>query len=229
MSTLYVVGTPIGNLEDITLRALRVLKEVDVILCEDTRVTKRLLQKYAITTKTMSYHARSGLAKTEKILGLLTKEKNLALVSDSGMPTISDPGVMLVAAVRKTHENDVAIVSIPGPSAATSALSISGLPASQFLFLGFLPHKKGRETLFGEITSSKRTTVFFESPHRIQRTLEKLVAALDTTRHVIVARELTKIHEEVVSGMAEEVLHFFHANPEKVRGEFVVLVSGVAK
>jgi 16S rRNA (cytidine1402-2'-O)-methyltransferase len=148
MSSFYVVATPIGNLEDITLRALRVLKEVDLILCEDTRVTKRLLARYEISTPTMSYHARSGETKIEKVIELLKAGKNLALVSDAGTPTISDPGSLLVSRVREALGEEVMVSTIPGASALTSALSIAGMPASEFLFLGFLPHKKGRVTLF---------------------------------------------------------------------------------
>src|SRR3989344_765243 len=186
MPTLYIVATPIGNLEDITLRALRVLKEVDLILCEDTRVTKRLLEKYEIKTPTMSYHAQSKLSKVEKIFALLEEGKNLALVSDAGTPTISDPGCLLVSQIRQhfmSRSNldieEVKIAPIPGPSAVLAALSISGFPSSEFLFLGFLPHKKGRETLFKEIAVSKRTVVFYESPHRIIKTLESLKHHLD--------------------------------------------------
>jgi len=227
MSTLYIIATPIGNLEDITLRALRVLKEVDTILCEDTRMTAKLLQKYDIKTPTLSYHSHSGLAKVEKIFELLEEGKNLALVSDAGTPTISDPGVLLVSQVKEKFGQEVSIVPIPGPSAVISALSASGLPSSDFLFLGFLPHKKGRETLFKEIALSKRTTVFYESPHRILKTLESLKKHLDEKRRIVVARELTKIYEEMVTGTTEEMLRYFEKNKDKVKGEFVVMVDPV--
>ena len=227
MPTLYIVATPIGNLEDITLRALRVLKEVDVILCEDTRTTQKLLQKYEITTPTLSYHSHSGLAKVEKIFELLEQGKNLALVSDAGTPTISDPGVLLVSQIKKKFGGTVTIVPIPGPSAVIAALSASGLPSSDFLFLGFLPHKKGRETLFKEIASSKRTTVFYESPHRILKTLESLKKHLGDKRTIVIGRELTKIYEEMVTGTAEEILGYFEKNKDKVKGEFVVMVHPV--
>ena len=227
MATLYVIGTPIGNLEDITLRALRVLGEVDVILCEDTRTTKVLLDKHGISTPTLSYHTHSGIAKVEKIIELLQEGKNLALVTDAGTPGISDPGSLLVSKVREALP-DAKIESIPGPSALTAALSIAGVPASDFLFLGFLPHKKGRETLFKEIAEAKRTVVFYESPHRILKTLESLDlhlgAKLPNGKKVMIARELTKIYEEVVSGTPDELLEFFKSNPDKVRGEFVVIV-----
>jgi 16S rRNA (cytidine1402-2'-O)-methyltransferase len=229
MPTLYIIATPIGNLEDITLRALRVLKEVDLILCEDTRVTKRLLEKYEIATPTMSYHAQSKLAKVEKIFGLLEEGKDLALVSDAGTPTISDPGCLLVAQVREKFGDTISIVPIPGASAVLSALSVSGFPTSEFLFLGFLPHKKGRETLFKEIAASGRTVVFYESPHRILKTLESLQAHLLPKRKILVARELTKIYEENMIGEPEEVLAHFTAHPDRVRGEFVVVVEGAQR
>lgn len=225
MPTLYIVATPIGNLEDITLRALRVLKEVDVILCEDTRTTQKLLQKYDIVKPTLSYHSHSGLAKVEKIFELLEGGKNLALVSDAGTPTISDPGVLLVSQVKEKFKNEVSVVPIPGSSAVIAALSASGLPSSDFLFLGFLPHKKRRETLFKEITLSRRTTVFYESPHRILKTLESLKKHLGNERIIVLARELTKIYEEMVTGTAQELLLYFEKNKDKVRGEFVVVVA----
>ena len=226
MSTLSIVATPIGNLEDITLRAIRVLKEADLILCEDTRVTKKLLQKYEIETPTMSYHAHSKLSKVDKIFGLLEEGKTLALVSDAGTPTISDPGVLLVSQVKKRFGEEVRIVPIPGPSAVIAALSASGFPASEFVFLGFLPHKKGRETLFKEIADSKRTTVFYESPHRIVKSLASLSLHVGNERQIVLARELTKIYEQFLSGSALELEIYFTKNPDKVRGEFVVMVSG---
>ncbi len=230
MPTLYIIATPIGNLEDITLRAIRILKEVDLILCEDTRVTKRLLTKYEIDRPTVSYHAQSKLSKVEKIFSLLEEGKNLALVSDAGTPTISDPGCMLVAQIREKFGDTIAIVPIPGPSAVLSALSVSGFPTSEFLFLGFLPHKKGRETLFKEIAVAKRTIVFYESPHRILKALESLKKYLDAgrpefKRRILVAREITKIFEENVIGTPDQVLAYFTLHPDKVRGEFVVVVE----
>lgn len=225
MATLYVVGTPIGNLEDITLRALRVLKEVDLVLCEDTRVTKRLLSKYEIGTPTMSYHAQSKLAKVDKILGLLEEGKSLALVSDAGTPCISDPGVLLVSQVREKFGDAVAIVPIPGPSALITALSAAGISVAEFTFLGFLPHKKGRETLFREIAESSRVMAFYESPHRIEKALESLEKFCGAERKIIVARELTKIYEEFVRGTVVEAKAHFAQNPDRLRGEFVVIVE----
>ena len=234
MPTLYIVATPIGNLEDITLRAIRILKEVDLILAEDTRITKRLLTRYEIATPTMSYHAQSKLSKVDKILALLEEGKNLALVSDAGTPTISDPGSLLVSQVRAHFMSrsgldmdiTVEIIPVPGPSAALSALCVSGFPSSEFLFLGFLPHKKGRETLFKEIASSKRAVVFYESPHRIAKALESLRKILAPTRRIMIAREITKIHEEHVLGTPEEVVQYFLDHPDHIRGEFVVVIKG---
>ena len=227
MPILYIVSTPIGNLEDMTLRAIRVLKEVDLILCEDTRVTKNLLTKYEIAKPTMSYHAQSKLSKVEKIFEFLEEGKNLALVSDAGTPTISDPGCMLVAQVRAKFGEQVKIEAIPGASAVLAALSVSGFPSSEFVFLGFLPHKKGRETLFKEIAQSKRTIVFYESPHRMEKTLASLAEHLEPEHKILVAREITKMFEENVHGTLAEVVQYFLNHPDHIRGEFVVVVEGV--
>lgn len=223
--TLYIVPTPIGNLEDMTLRAIRILQEVDLVLCEDTSVTQRLFKHYEIDTKTSVFYAQTGIKNIEKIMEMLKDEKKLALVSDAGTPTISDPGVLLVDKLRKELP-DVQIISLPGASALTTALSASGISSAQFTFLGFLPHKKGRETLFKEIANSKRTMAFYESVHRIEKTLESLVEVIKDDRQIVVARELTKIYEEVVRGTAEEVKNYFHKKKDKIRGEFVVIVSG---
>ena len=228
MATLYIVATPIGNLGDMTLRALEVLKEVDIILCEDTRVTKKLLNHYGIKKETLSYHSHSGLTKVNTIINLLTDGKNLALVSDAGTPGISDPGTVLVGRVREEVPG-AKIIVIPGPSALTAALSLSGFPSSDFLFLGFLPHKKGREKLFKEITVSARTSVFYESPHRILKTLSTLAQYLGENRHVAVARELTKIYESFVFGSPGKVLQHFVEHIEEQRGEFVLMVAGASK
>lgn len=224
MSTFYVVATPIGNLEDITLRAIRILKEVDLVLCEDTRVTKRLFEKYAIFTPTMSYHAQSSDTKINLILEQISNGKNIALVTDAGTPGISDPGSALVSSIRKSYP-DLPIISIPGPSALTAALSIAGVSIAEFVFLGFMPHKKGRETLFKEIAESERTTVFYESTHRILKTLELLSKI---NKKVTLVREISKIYEEVLQGSAQEILKKLTDIPEKQKGEFVVIV-GVIK
>ncbi len=223
MKKFYVVATPIGNLEDITYRAVRILSEVDLILCEDTRVTLNLLNKYNIKNQTMSYHSQSKLSKLDKILEMIEGGKTLALVSDAGTPTISDPGSILVSKIREVFP-DMEIVAVPGASALVSALSISGLPSSEFVFFGFLPHKKGRETLFKEISETKRTVVFYESPHRIMKTFDSLKKYVDE-RKVVVVREISKIYEQVVSGNSAEVEKYFLDNKDKIRGEFVVLIS----
>ena len=229
MSKFYVIATPIGNMGDITLRAIETLKSVDLILCEDTRETKKILDKYNINKPTMSYHAQSKLSKTDKIFELLEAGKDLALVSDAGTPGISDPGAMLVSQIKEkfntwTSNVQVEVVPIPGASAVITALSASGLPTHEFTFLGFLPHKKGRETLFKEIRDAKRTMVFYESPHRILKTLEALVKFCPDKK-VCVARELTKIYEEFKNGTPAEILEYFNKNKDKVRGEFTVLVA----
>lgn len=224
MSKFYIVATPIGNMEDISFRAMETLKNVDLILCEDTRETKKLLNKYGISKATMSYHAQSKLAKTDKIFELLQQGKNLALVSDAGTPGISDPGAMLVSLVREKFNEEVQVVPIPGASAVITALSACGLPIHEFTFLGFLPHKKGRETLFKEIASSERTMVFYESPHRIIKTLESL-QQFCPNKKVCIARELTKIYEEFKTGSAEDILTYLKENPVKQKGEFTVIVA----
>ena len=223
MSRLYIVATPIGNLGDITFRAIETLKSVDVILCEDTRETKKILNKYSINTPTLSYHTHSKLAKTDKIFELLKESKDLALVSDAGTPGISDPGAMLISKLKEEMP-EVEIIPIPGATALIAALSASGLPTHEFTFLGFLPHKKGRETLFKEIAASERTMVFYESPHRILKTLESLVKFCPDKK-VCIARELTKIYEEIKTGMPAELLEYLKQNPIKQKGEFTVLVS----
>jgi 16S rRNA (cytidine1402-2'-O)-methyltransferase len=222
--TLYIVATPIGNLEDMTLRAIRILREVDHILCEDTRETGKLLKHYDIKNKTSSYHANSKLTKIDTICEHLLAGKNLALVSDAGTPIVSDPGILLVQEIYKRIP-DASIVPVPGASALLSAVVVSGINAHEFVFLGFLPHKKGRETLFKEISESNRTTVFYESVHRIQKTLESLEKHISGDRKVVVLKEITKIYEQRVCGTAAEVNTYFIKNQDKVRGEFVVVVE----
>lgn len=225
MGTLSIVATPIGNLADITFRAVETLKNADVIACEDTRVTAKLLQRFGIEKPLVIYHARSGRVNTTRVLQLLGDGKHVALVTDAGTPGISDPGAELVAEVRARLGDDVRIETIPGPAALTAALSIAGIPCADFIFLGFLPHKKGRETLFKEIAASKRTVVFYESPHRIVKALDSLAKVLSPKRPIATCRELTKIHESVVRGSAMEIVAHFAAFPDQVRGEFVVIVG----
>jgi 16S rRNA (cytidine1402-2'-O)-methyltransferase len=226
MTKFYVVATPIGNLEDISFRAVRILSEVDLILCEDTRVTKKLLDKYEIKTPTLSYHQHSKISKMDKIFEMIENGKNIALVSDAGTPTISDPGSFLVSQIRERFGKEIEIIVIPGASALVSALSVSGLTADQFLFLGFLPHKKGRETLFKEMVETKRTVAFYESPHRIIKTLNSLKEHVGD-RKIVIARELTKIFEQIVLGTSEELIKYFEENPDKIRGEFVVILEDI--
>lgn len=223
---VYVVATPIGNLRDITLRALDVFKTADFILCEDTRTTGVLLHAHGISAHMASYNAHATPEKVEYILEQLQAGKRIALVSDAGTPGISDPGAHLIAQIRQ-RAPDVPVVAIPGASALTAALSIFGMPVSDFLFLGFLPHKKGRQTLFAEMLQSERTVVFYESPHRILKTLESL-KELGCTKRICIGRELTKFFEEVIEGTVEEVISYFAEHPDKVRGEFVVAVGETA-
>jgi len=221
--TLYIVSTPIGNLEDITLRAIRILKEVDVIFCEDTRVTHKLLSHFEIPVRTESFHQHSGERKTDHLISLLREGKNLALVSDAGTPGLSDPGGPLVRDVRDALGDDAHIVPIPGASALVALIAVAGIPMDSFVYLGFLPHKKGRATLFAEIAESKRTTIFYESPHRILKTLTSLKETLGPDRLVVVGRELTKQFETLYVGTASDVRKKIALN---VKGEFVVAVAG---
>jgi 16S rRNA (cytidine1402-2'-O)-methyltransferase len=227
-STFYIVGTPIGNLEDMTFRGVRILKEVDLILCEDVSNAQKILKHFKVETKCTNYFANSRLNKIDEIIKMLKEGKNIALISDAGMPTISDPGSLLVQKIYEAKEEDLAIEIkvIPGPTAITSAFALSGLTGNEFTFLGFLPHKKGRETLFKEIADNDRVSIFYESVHRFSKCLESLEKLLDEKRFVIVARELTKIHEEIVRGSIKEVKDYFEQNKDKVRGEFVILVDG---
>ncbi|MEI6352352.1 MAG: 16S rRNA (cytidine(1402)-2'-O)-methyltransferase [Candidatus Nomurabacteria bacterium] len=227
-STFYIVGTPIGNLEDMTFRAVRILKEVDLILCEDVSNAQKILKHFEIENKCTNYFANSRLNKIDEIIGKLKEGKNIAMISDAGMPTISDPGSLLVKKIYEAKESDPAIDIrvVPGPTAITSAFALSGLTGNEFTFYGFLPHKKGRETIFKEIMDSDKVSVFYESVHRFSKCLESLEKTLDENRLVIVARELTKIHEETVRGNIKEVKEYYLQNQDKIRGEFVILVEG---
>ena len=221
MPTLYIVATPIGNLKDITLRAIEVLRSVDLILCEDTRVTAKLLARYDIQKSLQSYHQHSKLARTEQIFRLLEEGKNIALVSDAGTPGISDPGGMLVEAVAEKFGDDVVVVPIPGANAALAALSVSGFPTDRFIFLGFPPHKKGRKTFFDEVAAREETQVFYESKHRVEKALAELATRLGD-RPIVVARELTKQFETLYRGTAGECLG--QLCEDKILGEFVVVL-----
>ncbi len=219
--TLYVVSTPIGNLEDITLRALRILKEVDFVCAEDTRTSGFLLKHFQISTPLTSFHAHSTDAKREAIVRRLKNGESAALISDAGTPGVSDPGWALL---RDCLEAGVKVVPIPGASAVLSALVGSGLPMDKFLFLGFLPLKKGRQTLFKTMAEEERTMVFFESPMRVVRTLEQMKEYLPATTKVVIARELTKIHEEYVRGDLQAVLENLKGR-SSIKGEIVVLMK----
>jgi len=222
MSILYIVATPIGNLEDISLRALRILKEVDLILCEDTRRTQKLLNYYQIKKKTLSYHQHSKLKRIKEIIDLLKKGKNLALVSDSGTPGVSDPGGKLIEKIVQILGNSVKVVPIPGPCAITCAASISGFFMDKFLFLGFPPKKKKRKKFFEEISNSKYPVIFYESPYRILKTLNELKAE-NPDLEVVVAREMTKKFETIYRGKIDKVIE--KIKNDKTKGEFVVIVK----
>jgi 16S rRNA (cytidine1402-2'-O)-methyltransferase len=220
--SLYLVGTPIGNLEDISLRALRILKEVDLIACEDTRQTAKLLNHYGIETRTISYHEHNELTRSAELIMSLEQGHSIALVTDAGMPGVSDPGFRL-ASMAIRHK--IPVVPIPGASAFLSALVASGLPTDSFVFHGFLPAKLGqRRNLLEEIQHSTRTQIFYEAPHRLLGTLEDVVDVLGANRRVVVAREVTKIYEEFLRATAAEVLENFKKRDE-VRGEITLLVG----
>ncbi len=228
MSNFYIVGTPIGNLEDMTFRAVRILKEVDLILCENVSNSQKLFKYYDIKTKATNYFANSKLSKIDNILKILEEGKNVALISDAGMPTISDPGSLLINKIYEAKDNglEVNINVIPGGTALTSALSLSGFFGNQFTFYGFLPNKKGRETIFKEISENNKISIFYESVHRIEKCIESLEKILGDSRKVVVAKELTKIHEKVVRGSIYEVKKYFEENKDKIKGEFVIIIDG---
>jgi len=219
---LYLVGTPIGNLEDITLRALRVLKEVDVIACEDTRQTQKLLNHYAIATRTTSYHEHNEMTRSAELVKEMQEGASVALVTDAGMPGISDPGYRLIALAIRHH---VPVVPVPGASAFLAALVASGMPTDSFRFSGFLPAKRGeRRAALEAIKTSPRTQVFYEAPHRAVETLADICEVLGEARHVVVAREVTKLHEEFLRGRAGELLEDLRSR-EAVKGEITLLIG----
>ena len=224
MASIYIVGTPIGNLEDLTFRAFNTLRKVDFILAEDTRKTKILLDRYEIVKAIISYHQHSKLTKVEYIIELLKSGKDLALVTDAGTPGISDPGNYLLEKIWEEKERglDVNIVPIPGASSLTSILSVCGFPTDDFLFLGFLPKKKGKETLLKSLVKEKRTIVFFESPHRIVKILAELEKYLGNIE-IVVGRELTKKFEEIIRGSIRDVIKRVGSKNQK--GEFVVVLN----
>lgn len=225
MTQLFLVPTPIGNLEDITLRAIRVLKEVDVILAEDTRTSGNLLRHLGISKPMTAFHLNNEHQLVERIADRIEAGETMALVTDAGTPGISDPGFMLV---RECVKRDIKVECLPGPTAFVPALINSGLPAERFVFEGFLPHKKGRQTKIKQIASYPYTTILYESPFRLVKTLQQLMEVMGTERQVSVARELTKVHEENVRGSLQEVLAYF--SQKEVKGEIVIVIeSGETK
>lgn len=219
---LYLVATPIGNLEDITLRAVRVLKEADLIACEDTRQTQKLLNHYNITTRTSSYHEHNEMTRSAELVLDLEGGARVALVTDAGMPGISDPGFRLISLAIRHH---IPVVPIPGASAFLAALVASGLPTDSFRFSGFLPPKGGqRRQMLESIKVSPRTQVFYEAPHRVKEAVEDVVEILGEERHVVIAREVTKIHEEFLRGRASEILGTLNARGD-IKGEITLLIG----
>lgn len=218
--TLFIVGTPIGNLGDITLRALEILKSVDVVLSEDTRVTKKLLTHFEITTPTLSCHEHTEEGKLKSIVDRLSNGASMALVTDAGTPGLSDPGNVLVA---RAIEAEIGVVPIPGVSALATIISVAGVDMREFVFRGFPPHKKGRETFFKSIAASTSPVVYYESPHRVIKNLE-LLQTFAPLKKIILGRELTKMFEEVVRGNITEVLAHLQSDPNKTKGEFVITV-----
>jgi 16S rRNA (cytidine1402-2'-O)-methyltransferase len=231
---LYIVATPIGNLGDITLRALETLKKVDMIACEDTRVTAKLLNHYSIKKPLVSYHQHSKITKIDRILKELKEGKNIALVTDAGTPGISDPGNYLIA---KALDEQIIVVPVPGASTVGAIISVAGIDLKKFVFLGFPPHKKGRETFFKEVAGFKIPVIYFESPHRLIKNLELLSVIASEAKqsrdcrglqprndiNLILGRELTKMFEEIVRGNTDDVLKYFRDNEDKIKGEFVII------
>ena len=224
MGTLYLVPTPVGNMEDMTLRAIRVLKEADLVLCEDTRTSGILLKHFEIKNRLMSHHKFNEHASTANIVNRLKAGETIALISDAGTPGISDPGFFLA---REAAANGITVQTLPGATAFVPALVSSGLPCDRFCFEGFLPQKKGRKSHLESLTDETRTMVFYESPYRVVKTLEQFAEVFGTERQVSCCREISKVHEESVRGsLADVIAHFKETEP---RGEFVIVVAGKDK
>lgn len=221
MSKLYIVPTPIGNLEDMTFRAVKVLKEVDVILAEDTRNSGKLLKHFEVSTPMQSHHMHNEHKTVENLIKRLQSGETIALISDAGTPAISDPGFLLT---RACVENNIEVECLPGATAFVPALVNSGLPNDRFIFEGFLPEKKGRQTRFLALAEETRTMIFYVSPHKLLKTLEEFIQYFGEDRPVSVSRELTKLHEETFRGTAKEVLSYF--SQKAIKGEIVVVVGG---
>ena len=224
MSKLYIIPTPIGNLEDITLRALRILKEVDVILAEDTRTSSKLLKHYEISKKLVAHHQHNEHKSLDRVIEYIKAGETMALISDAGTPAISDPGFLLV---RECIKHDVEIECLPGATAFVPALVNSGFPCDKFVFEGLLPHKKGRQTRLKLLAGETRTVIFYESTHRLLKTLNQLSEFFGEERQVSVSRELTKMHEETIRGTVTEVIEYYNNNVTK--GEIVIVVEGAKK
>lgn len=226
MATLYVVATPIGNLEDASPRAVRVLREARKIFCEDTRVTRKLLAAHSIATPCETLHQHSGARVYAKVLELLRNGKDVAFATDAGTPAVSDPGGQLVEYIARAAP-EIAITPIPGPAAVTTLLQVAGLPADRFLFLGFVPTKQGRAKFFSIVSESSYTTVFLESPHRIRKTLNNLFSIDESAvRRIVIGRELTKFYEEIIRGTVAELSG--KASDIKEKGEFTIAIEGHA-
>ncbi len=221
MAKLYIVPTPIGNLEDFTFRAVRVLKEADVILAEDTRQSGKLLKHYEIDTHLKAYHQHNEHKKLDEFIELIETSSSVAIVTDAGMPGISDPGFLLI---RACIENNIHVEALPGACAFITALVASGLPCDSFIFEGFLPQKKGRQTKWKQLAEEKKTIVLYESPHRLLKLMKEVNEYLGENRKVVVGRELTKMFEEYIRGTANDVLK--HFEEKKVKGEIVVIIEG---
>lgn len=220
---LYLIPTPIGNLEDITLRSIRVLKEVDIIFAEDTRTSGQLLKHLDISKPLFAHHAHNEHVGVAGVIKLIKEGKMVGLISDAGTPGISDPGFLLV---KTCIEQGIEVETLPGATALIPALVNSGFPLDRFVFEGFLPHKKGRQTRWRAISEEERTTVLYESPHRLLKALEQIIEFIGPNRPIMVARELSKMHEQMVRGSATEVLTYFDQNPDKIRGEIVIVIAG---
>jgi 16S rRNA (cytidine1402-2'-O)-methyltransferase len=222
-TVIYLVPTPIGNMGDMTYRAVEVLKAVDIILAEDTRTSGKLLKHFGISTVMQSFHAYNEHEKVKKVMEEARQGKTFALISDAGTPGISDPGFLLA---RAAVENDIPMESLPGATAFVPALVKSGFPTDRFVYEGFLPHKKGRKTRLDQISEEQRTVVLYESPHRIIKLLQQLKEVLSEGRRVSASRELTKVFEETVTGSPSELIDYFESHPPK--GEFVVVIESIA-
>ena len=218
---LYIVPTPIGNLNDITLRALEILRSVDLIMAEDTRKSGILLKHYQISKPLKSYHNFNEHRQLDRVINLLIEGKSLALISDAGTPLVSDPGYLLV---REAINKEIPVQTLPGPTALVPALINSGLPTDKFVFEGFLPHKKGRRSRMEALVSEERTIIFYESPHRLLKTLNQLAEHLGELRQAAVSREISKVYEETIRGSLKFLIGYY--SEKKVKGEIVIVVAG---